>query len=141
MNNPPDIINTNSMKIMKSNFIKCGLTGWCLEVFWTGFGSLLSLDRKMTSTTSLIMFPIYGMAACFKPIYKLLKNRNPIMRGGVYTILIFAAEYCFGSLLRTFNMCPWDYSASKMSIDGLIRLDYAPAWFCAGLLMERVVRK
>lgn len=133
--------NTNTMKIMKSNFIRCGLAGWCIEVFWTGLGSLLSYDRKMTGTTSLIMFPIYGMAALLKPIYNLIKNRNTFLRGGVYTILIFTVEYFSGLLLRALNMCPWDYSYSKLNIDGLIRLDYAPAWFCAGLLMERIVRK
>ena len=70
-----------------------------------------------------------------------LKNRSTILRGGIYTILIFTAEYCFGSLLRAFDMCPWDYTGSKLSINGLIRLDYAPAWFIAGLIMERIVRK
>ncbi len=133
--------NTIIMKIMKSNFVKCGLAGWCIEVFWTGLGSLLSYDRKMTGTTSLIMFPIYGMAALLKPIYSLIKNRNTFLRGGVYTILIFTVEYFSGLLLRAANMCPWDYSYSKLHINGLIRLDYAPAWFCAGLLMERIVRK
>ena len=133
--------NTITMKIMQSNFVKCGLAGWCIEVFWTGLGSLLSYDRKMTGTTSLIMFPIYGMAALLKPIYNALKNRNTFLRGGVYTILIFTVEYFSGLLLRAANMCPWDYSYSKLNINGLIRLDYAPAWFFAGLLMERIVRK
>lgn len=128
------------MKFMKNNFIRCGLMGWCLEVFWTGLGSLLSADRKMTATTSLIMFPIYGMAALFKPVYRIIKNRNMLFRGGVYTICIFTAEYLSGSFLRLLHMCPWDYSGSRFAIQGLIRLDYAPAWFVAGLLMERIVR-
>ena len=129
-----------SMKISSNNFIRCGLTGWCLEVFWTGLGSLLSSDRKMTGTTSLIMFPIYGMAALFQPVYHIIKNRNMLFRGGVYTFFIFTAEYLSGSLLRLFHMCPWDYSGSRFAIQGLIRLDYAPAWFVTGLLMERIVR-
>ncbi len=133
--------NNINMKLIKSNFFKCGIAGWCLEIFWTGFGSLLSLDRKMTGTTSLLMFPIYGLAACFKPIYNFLKNRSTILRGGVYTVIIFTAEYCFGLLLRSFEMCPWDYSGTKYNVNGLIRLDYAPAWFLAGLIMERIVRK
>ena len=82
--------------IIKNNFIKCGLTGWCLEVFWTGFNSLLQSDRKMTGTTSLIMFPIYGMAALIKPVYEVIKNRNMLLRGGVYTLFIFTAEYISG---------------------------------------------
>ena len=129
------------MKLIKSNFFKCGVAGWCFEIFWTGLGSMLSLDRTLTGTTSLLMFPIYGLAACFKPIYNFLKNRSAIFRGGVYTILIFTAEYCFGSLLRVFGMCPWDYTGTKYNVHGLIRLDYAPAWFFAGLIMERIVRK
>lgn len=127
------------MKILNNNFIKCGLAGWCLEVFWTGFSSLLHFDRKMTGTTSLLMFPIYGMAAFLKPVYQAIRNQNMLLRGGVYTLFIFSAEYLSGSLLREFNMCPWDYSGSKFSIGGLIRLDYAPAWFFVGLIMERLL--
>lgn len=129
------------MNLLKYNFIKCGLMGWCLEVFWTGFGSLLNSDRKMTGTTSLIMFPIYGMAAFIRPVYQAIKNRNLLFRGGVYTFFIFTAEYLSGSILRLLNMCPWDYSGSRFSIGGLIRLDYAPAWFITGLLMEKIVTK
>lgn len=129
------------MKLLKNNFILCGLTGWCMEIFWTGMGSMLSHDRKMTGTTSLIMFPIYGMAALFKPIYHIIRNRNMLFRGGVYTICIFTAEYLSGSILRLLHMCPWDYSGSRFAIQGLIRLDYAPAWFIAGLVMERIVKR
>ncbi len=125
--------------IIKNNFIKCGLTGWGLEVFWTGFNSLLQSDRKMTGTTSLIMFPIYGMAALIKPVYEVIKNRNMLLRGGVYTLFIFTAEYISGFFLRIFNMCPWDYSGTFFSVNGLIRLDYAPVWFITGLLMEKIV--
>lgn len=129
------------MDILKNDFIKCGLTGWCLEVFWTGFGSLLTYDRKMTGTTSLLMFPIYGMAVCLKPIYSIIKDKNLLLRGGVYTILIFTAEYMSGSILKELNMCPWDYSHTKYNVSGLIRLDYAPAWFITGLLMEKILSK
>lgn len=54
-------------------------------------------------------------------------------------VIIFTAEYISGSLLRYFHMCPWDYTGAKASIQGLIRLDYAPAWFLTGLLMERLL--
>ena len=42
-----------------------------------------------------------------------------------------------GWLLRKLGVCPWDYSDAPLNIDGLIRLDYAPAWFAVGLLFER----
>ena len=53
--------------MMKSNFIKCGMIGWCLEVAWTGLGSLLRHDPKLTGVSSLTMFPIYGMASLVAP--------------------------------------------------------------------------
>jgi hypothetical protein len=37
-------------------------------------------------------------------------------------------------------MCPWDYSGRIWNVDGLIRLDFAPFWFAAGLIFERLTR-
>ena len=45
---------------MKKAFLFCGLTGWCMEVLWTGLHSVLSGELTMTGKTSLLMFPIYG---------------------------------------------------------------------------------
>ena len=44
-----------------------------------------------------------------------------------------------GSFLRRFEACPWDYSKSPLNVNGLIRLDYAPLWFGAGLLFEKIL--
>jgi uncharacterized membrane protein len=33
---------------------------------------------------------------------------------------------------------PWDYTGTPLAVAGVIRLDYAPAWFVAGLLFERL---
>ena len=44
-----------------------------------------------------------------------------------------------GTLLRKVDACPWDYSNTPFNIKGLIRLDYAPLWFCAGLLFEKIL--
>ena len=46
------------------------------------------------------------------------------------------AEYATGSFLKARNMCPWDYSGHLFHVDGLIRLDFAPFWFAAGLFFE-----
>lgn len=121
-------------------FVKCGLTGWCMEVFWTGTISLFQRDKKMSGNTSLIMFPIYGMAAVIKPLSKKMKNRNVFLRGTVYTCGIYTMEYLTGKMLKKKEMCPWDYSSSKYNIDGLIRLDYAPVWFTTGLLYEKILK-
>jgi uncharacterized membrane protein len=87
------------------------------------------------------MFPIYGMAACLNPFCKKLKDRNALFRGGVYAFLIYFGEYTTGILLKKFGACPWDYSKAKYNYKGVIRLDYAPAWFLAGLLFEKILNR
>ena len=61
---------------MKKAFILCGLTGWCMEILWTGLHSILSGELTMTGKTSLLMFPIYGCGAIIRPLSgKLLLSR------------------------------------------------------------------
>lgn len=125
---------------MENKFIKCGLIGWTMELFATSLGNYHRTgDKRLMGSTSLLMFPIYGMAAAMAPIGKLLCKKNAFIRGSVYMTLIFATEYTTGWILRKFDMCPWDYSNAPLNINGLIRLDYAPAWFAAGLLFEKNV--
>lgn len=123
---------------MKNDFIICGLTGWCLEILWTGFGSFLKKDYKLSCNTSVWMFPIYGMGALIAPCSKKIKRVPLIFRGTLYAIGIFITEFSTGSLLKQHNACPWDYSASKYNYKGLIRLDFAPLWFCVGILFEYI---
>ncbi|MGN0335197.1 MAG: hypothetical protein ACI4DV_06000 [Lachnospiraceae bacterium] len=126
---------------MRKKFIFCGAVGWCLEIFWTGLHSLLSGSGTLMGHTSLWMFPIYGCAAVISPLSKLYHRCPSVIRGLIYMLHIFFGEYFFGSILKKFQICPWDYSASKYQIDGLIRLDYAPVWFTTGLLYERLLTK
>jgi uncharacterized membrane protein len=49
------------------------------------------------------------------------------------------AEFISGSILSLFSMCPWDYSAAKYNIRGIVRLDYYPFWMAAGLVFERIL--
>ena len=44
-------------------------------------------------------------------------------------------------LLRKKSICPWDYGRSKWNVDRVIRLDFAPYWFGAGLIFERLLRE
>lgn len=120
-------------------FIKCGLFGWCLEIFWTGLGALFQGDGRLTGHSSLWMFPIYGLAALIGPVYQQIKPLNFLFRGFLYMLAIFAVEYVTGSVLKQLNLCPWDYSQAALNINGVIRLDYAPVWFAAGLLFERLL--
>ena len=70
---------------MKKNFVtdfmRCGASGWCMECMWTGMDSIFfHKDRQLSCRTSVWMFPIYGMAACFSrniPLVPSLKNGMP----------------------------------------------------------------
>ena len=126
---------------MKTDFFRCGMYGWCLEILWTGLHSLTNHDRKLMGVSSLHMFPIYGMAAFLSPISHVMKGTAFWKRGLVYTCFIFLAEFVTGSLLKEHNMCPWDYSRSRFNVRGVIRLDYAPLWFLTGLLYEKLLQR
>ena len=109
-----------------------------MEVFWTGLGSLINRDYKLRSNTSIWMFFIYGMVIFLEPIYLLIRPMHILLRGLIYAVCIFAGEYVFGGIMKKIDVCPWDYSHVKYNIQGVIRLDYLPAWMAAGLLFERI---
>lgn len=122
------------------NFIICGLSGWCMECFWTGLHSIIKHnDPTLSCNTSVWMFPIYGLAALIAPLSNFLKKKNTILRGGVYTIFIFLTEFLSGNLLKKHRACPWDYSSAKLNYKGIIRFDYAPVWFFVGLIYEKIL--
>lgn len=125
---------------MESNFIRCGMYGWCIEVLWTGLHSLASHDPKLMGTSSLRMFPIYGMASMIGPLSAHLKRFGAVTRGLVYMLGIYAVEYSAGTYLKKRGCCPWDYSDSPYHVNGVIRLDYAPLWFLTGLFYEKAAR-
>lgn len=130
---------TNHLPLFFRNFLRCGLTGWCLEIIFTSLDSFRRRDFKLKGNTSIWMFPIYGCAALFAPIHRLLKSKPFWVRGLAYMSLIFSGEYLSGCLLSKHAMCPWDYNRSRYNIKRIIRLDYAPVWFGVGLLFERIL--
>lgn len=121
------------------NFLKCGLIGWCMEILFTAAGALRRRDYTLKGTTSLWMFPIYGCASFLAPLYRLLHSKAIWVRGLIYTCLIFITEFVSGTYLRKKELCPWNYSRSKWNIGKVIRLDYAPLWFLAGLFFEQTL--
>lgn len=130
-----------SFKKFTQNFLRCGLAGWCMEILFTSLHSLRCRDFKLKGNTSLWMFPIYGCAAFLSPVSRLIKSRPFWIRGLTYMSLIFSAEYFSGTFLKRHGLCPWDYGRSRYHINRLIRLDYAPCWFGAGLLFEHFLLK
>ena len=127
------------MKTLIKNFLKCGLTGWCLEIIFTALHSLQKRDLKLMGHTSLWMFPIYGSACLLMPVLQLLRNIPVILRGSIYALCIFAGEYLTGQFLGKRKLCPWNYERSRWHIKKVVRLDYFPNWFLAGLLFERLL--
>lgn len=123
------------------DFVKCGVIGWCMEILVTAFDALRRREPALTGHTSLFMFPIYGAACLLRPLFYLLSGLHWIIRGLVYMICIFSAEYLSGRFLQKRGRCPWGYENSGWNIRGVVRLDYAPAWFGLGLLFERVLLK
>jgi hypothetical protein len=122
-------------------FLIYGFAGWVVEVLFTGTTSaLLSKDRAATAKTYLWMHPIYGLTALgMEWLGGGMKKRGVprVLRGVVYTSLIYAAEYSSGwALKKVLGKCPWDYSGCGRDIHGLVRLDYAPAWYTLGMLFE-----
>ncbi|MEZ3445543.1 MAG: hypothetical protein K1W30_10515 [Lachnospiraceae bacterium] len=124
---------------LAKNFIKCGTIGWCMEITFTALGALRRRELPLVGQTSLWMFPIYGSAAFFKPVFSLFRHCHLIVRGTVYALSIFGAEYASGRILATHELCPWNYRRHHWHINGLIRIDYFPFWFLAGLLFERIL--
>lgn len=129
------------MKKLVHNFIHCGILGWCMEITFTALDSFRKRQFTLKGITSIWMFPIYGMASFLAPLCRLLKGKPIFVRGCTYAACIFLGEYVTGSLLKKKGLCPWDYSKSRWNINGLIRLDYAPNWFLAGLLFERLIHE
>lgn len=120
-------------------FLAYGFAGICMEVFWTGMGSLLNRDYCMTGRTYLWMFPIYGLAIFLEPVHNKIRNEPILVRGVVWLVLIWAIEFITGLIIKKIiGKCPWDYSYCDNSVLGLIRLDFAPAWFIVGLLFEKL---
>jgi len=131
-------ISSAHTKRMVIKFLIYGALGWFMEIIWTGLGSLLRRDFKLHASTSIWMLFIYGMAVFVEPVCDMMRQLPLIARGAAYVLCFFAIEFATGAVLKKARVCPWDYSGSKFNLFGLIRFDYAPVWFLAGLVFERV---
>jgi uncharacterized membrane protein len=126
---------------MVKRFFIYGIAGWGMEIVWTGLESLLTGDLTLGGFTNLWMFFIYGSAVFLEPIHDTIRSWPWIVRGVMWTIIIWGIEYTSGLILVSIlGIYPWRYN-SIFAIDGLVRLDFGPAWFMAGLIFEQLHRK
>lgn len=123
---------------MIKRYLLYGIIGWSMEIVWTGLFSLISGDIALEAYTSLWMFFIYGSAVFLEPLHDIIRDWNVILRGIIWVVIIWGIEYTTGKiLLGVLQVYPWQYFG-KFAVEGIVRLDYAPAWFVAGLLFERM---
>lgn len=125
---------------MKLKFLVYGLLGWGMEITWTGLGAALKGDPRLTATTYLWMFPIYGLAVFLEPLHEAVRGLPWYVRGIIWLLAIWLVEYTAGSFIRAIvGVSPWNYAGrTPWHISGLVRLDMAPVWFAVGLMFERV---
>ena len=132
---------SQSIQNLSKNYIRCGVLGWCIEILFTSLTQKPAQNRALMGKTSIFMFPIYGCACLLAPLYPFIKRFAWPIRGVIYMNLIYLMEYMSGTFLMKKERCPWDYSDSKFHYKKVIRLDFAPYWFCTGLLYERFLQK
>lgn len=110
-----------------------------MEIIFTSFGSLLTQDYTLMGHTSLLMFPIYGVAALIFPLYQKISFFPIWLRASLYAILIFFVEFISGTILKALHICPWNYEGATWNLAGVIRLDYFIFWCIAGLIFEKLL--
>lgn len=132
----PSASRTGRRRALKAGerFLVYGLTGWAIDSFYVW----LHTGRRRPS--SLLNVPVYGLAQpLFEPLHDRLRDRPLPVRGSAYGLGILGVEYVSGRVLRRLlGQPPWDYSAARFGIDGLVRLDYLPLWALFGLGLERL---
>lgn len=119
--------------------------GTAMEIVFTALADLPRAgDRRLKGYSYVWMIPIYALVyplLCF--LYPSISGRPWAARGLFYTAIAYALEYSSGWILRAATgEAPWEreYRGARWAVHGLIRLDFAPAWFGAGLLFELVFR-
>lgn len=109
-----------------------GLFGCAVEYAFT-------IAARRPKPPSPWMLPIYGLAGlAFPPLRGAVRHRPMLARAALYGATTLASELAIGRALRaSFGAAPWMY-ASRLSIDGLTRVDYLPLWALYGLALERI---
>lgn len=109
-----------------------------MEIFWTGMHSMIVGDLKLSGYSNLWMFFIYGTAVLLEPIHDIIIKWKWPFRGVIWLVIIWGIEYTAGLLLsKILGIYPWYYEG-PFAVEGIVNLVFAPAWFIAGLIFEKV---
>jgi hypothetical protein len=86
----------------------------------------------------LCMVPVYAAAAL--GMYGLQRTAGSwpwLARVGIIVAALYAVEAATGATIRKLTgRCPWDYSYSRWSVRGLVRLDFAPVWLLIAIAVD-----
>lgn len=126
---------------MLIRFVLYGLGGWCGEILFTALtDSLPNRDWRLTGTSYLWMFPIYGLLApLYEPAHDLIREVPMLGRALIWSLGFTFIELVAGWLIARFTgRCPWDYSEKRFAINAYIRWDFFPVWAIIGLALEPV---
>lgn len=126
---------------MLIRFFLYGLGGWCGEIIFTALtDSLPNRDWRLTGTSYLWMFPIYGLLApLYEPAHDLIRDIPLVGRAVIWSLGFTLVELVSGWLIARFTgRCPWDYSEKRFAINAYIRWDFFPVWAIIGLALEPV---
>ncbi|NLL51418.1 MAG: hypothetical protein GX248_01790 [Peptococcaceae bacterium] len=125
---------------MLRRFLFYGFLGWTIEIMFTGMDSLIRGDLRLFAFTNLWMFFIYGLAVFLEPVHDRITGWKWPFRGMFWMLLFWGIEYVTGFMLvNILGVYPWHYT-DLYAINGLITLRFAPFWFAAGLLFEKIHR-
>jgi hypothetical protein len=135
------------MKKVLFLFIAFGCIGITTEIFFTAIVDLIdmfqngSINYKLQGKSYIWMFPIYGLAGIFFPLFMpYFEKFHAIIRAAIYATGILIIEFITGALLDFFiGSCPWEYQYG-WHIMGYIRIDYFPLWAGFGYMIETIVK-
>ncbi len=122
-------------------FVLYGLGGWCGEIVFTALtDSLRRRDWRLAGTSTLWMFPIYGLIAIlYEPAHEWARPLAWPVRALIWSLGFTAVEWLSGWLIaRVIGRCPWDYTGRRLAINAYIRWDFFPVWAVVGLALEPI---
>lgn len=126
---------------MLIRFVLYGLGGWCGEVLFTALTeSLPRRDWRLVGTTTLWMFPIYGLLApLYEPMHNAIRTTPWLLRALIWAVGFTAIEWLTGWLVARLAGRPaWDYAGRRWAINRYVRWDFLPVWAVVGLALEPV---
>jgi hypothetical protein len=125
---------TRNLRRRSARFLVYGLVGWLTDSL---FVAAHTGRRRPTSPLNVV---VYGLAQpLFEPAHDRIRGRHVVTRAAAYGAGTLGVEYVSGRVLRRLvGSAPWDYTGARLSVDGLVRLDYAPLWAAYGLALERL---